>query len=572
MRGHIPALILIVVVAGGLFANALGAIFLWDDNKIILENTQIRDPARVVRAFGLDYWRRIRAGEGPAADRHYRPVVELSFAADYAIWESNGVGYHLTGILIHAATSVLVYLLAYQVLRARLGAALCGLLFAAHPIHVEAIAWTKCRSDLLALLFMLASLLLYLRWLRGSSGIHAVLLYVASLGSFALALGSKASAVVLPALAALYLCCFIQRPRRAMAGLLPFAGIAVAFVAFYAVLSSLPDDANVVTPYQRLLTATAVTGAYLRLLVVPTGLCLVHDFGIPRSPSEPNVLLALPWIVASVGGVAAAFRRSRPALFALAWLLVAMVPISTMPQGLRRLVADSRAYAPSVGFCLLVALLLTSVPALGRAPSVRRALQKASLVLAALLLAAYAGLTIDRNVDWTDHTRLFAHTLARNPRMYDLRIDLASHHIMRGELELAIPHLRHVVAHRPDHARALRNLARACRYTGRYDEAIIYYSRGLRQQPRDPDLRVGLGIACAETGRYAEAIEQFEAALRLDPLSAETHYSIGVAHEMMGNRGEAVRWYRKATELAGPAAAMAKERLAELDAAEATPR
>ena len=137
MRAHVPALILVVVVAGGVFVNARRGVFLWDDDPIILNNPLIRSMGRALTSFAPRYWVRLRQLDRQQTGRQYRPVAEISFALDYALWGLNELGYHVTSILVHMANSVLVYFLAYRVLRRHKGAALCGLLFAAHPIHVE---------------------------------------------------------------------------------------------------------------------------------------------------------------------------------------------------------------------------------------------------------------------------------------------------------------------------------------------------------------------------------------------------------------------------------------------------
>ncbi|MGD8240786.1 MAG: hypothetical protein PVH68_19710, partial [Armatimonadota bacterium] len=416
MRAHAPVLVLIVVVAGGIFINALGAEFIWDDHYTIVRNEQIRDLRRAATSFGPGYWRRIREIGGPMAYRDYRPVQEVSFAADYAVWGLNPAGYHITSILVHVANAVLLYFLAHRILGSRRGAAFCALLFAAHPVHVEPIVWTGARSALLALLFMLASMLLYLRHIEHPRTRPGAVLHMAALACFALALCSKASALVLPAVLAVYVWRFPVPGRRwAYLALLPFVAIAAALFALNQALPEQTENVLRLPLRLHLLTAVGTVGVYLRLLVMPVGLCLVHHFGVPQSAWDPQVLRALPWGLALLAGIVVAFRRSRVAFLALAWMLIAMAPVSNLVI-LGRPIAEPRAYVPSVGFCLLVGLLLLRLPELARARSAHTALQRLSLALCVSTLALYSGLTVVRNLDWADRVRLYRDTLAKNPR------------------------------------------------------------------------------------------------------------------------------------------------------------
>ncbi len=163
MREHAGALILVVAVSGGIFVNALRADFVLDDGHIILSNESIRDLRLAPHFFTPRYWQAIYADYAAMPGRGYRPVPEVSFALDYAVWELKPLGFHLTNVLIHIANCVLVYFLAHRIFRDKLGALLCTLLFATHPVHVEAVVWVKARHDLLACAFMLLSALLYLR-------------------------------------------------------------------------------------------------------------------------------------------------------------------------------------------------------------------------------------------------------------------------------------------------------------------------------------------------------------------------------------------------------------------------
>ncbi len=123
---------------------------------------------------------------------YYRPLAFLSQALDWTLWGPHAFGFHLTNVLLHAVTSALVFALGRRLVDPN--AACAGaLLFALHPASHEAVYWIAARFDLLATLFLLASLL----WL-GRDGTRP---YWLGVGSFALALLSKESALSLPVIA-----------------------------------------------------------------------------------------------------------------------------------------------------------------------------------------------------------------------------------------------------------------------------------------------------------------------------------------------------------------------------------
>src|SRR5262249_54774559 len=96
---------------------------------------------------------------------HYQPLSWLTYAIDWTIWGLRPVGFHLTNLALHAANALLVYALAIRVLRrgddergeraVRLAAAAAALVFALHPLRVEAVAWATERRDVLSAFFVL---------------------------------------------------------------------------------------------------------------------------------------------------------------------------------------------------------------------------------------------------------------------------------------------------------------------------------------------------------------------------------------------------------------------------------
>jgi hypothetical protein len=190
--------ILIAVFVGILYFNSLGNQFTnWDDG-MIYGNPTIRH---------LD-WEGIKTIFTPQRANTYQPVRMLSYAVDYSLWKLNPLGYHISNTLFYILTCIMVFLtlrgLSSYLRRGeasdshyRVG--LVGaLLFAAHPVHVEAVAWLAARKEVLQGFFFFTAFYFYLRG-RGEEGRKRVVFLGLVLLTFLLAILSKSSAVVLPA-------------------------------------------------------------------------------------------------------------------------------------------------------------------------------------------------------------------------------------------------------------------------------------------------------------------------------------------------------------------------------------
>ncbi|MGD8238135.1 MAG: hypothetical protein PVH68_06250 [Armatimonadota bacterium] len=511
MRDHAAPLALIVVVAGAIFVNALRSQFIWDDYPVIVHNDHIQDLRRALRFFGLSYWQTLYEEDRGLRGRAYRPVIELSFAVEYAIWRLNPVGWHITSVSWHTINCVLLYFFVLGILKDRLGATLCALLFATHPIHIEAVVWAKARSELLAFMLMLASAFLYLRSLDAETRVRwRIAAYLCGILAFALALLSKASAVVLPALLALYVLCFLprQRWRAPLLALIPFVGAVAAFVALDSLVPAMALTVRY-EPYssEHLLIVLGTVGRYLKLLLLPVGLCLHPRYPTAGSLLEPDPLLGLAFSVVLLAGTVIAFFRSRVAFFALVWLLIGLAPISNL-KFLPRLVGEGRAYLASVGFCLLVALLIGGIRHLPRMRWRRPSRRTLAMALGACVVLSYAGLTVRRNMDWRDNYTLWTDTIEKNPTCVDGHRHLAKYYIEAGRRTEAIPHLQAAATVVYEYPRAVTQLAQMCADEDLPYEAMRLYEMALGMAPDDVEARVGLGTLY---------LSQRRAALRPEP-------------------------------------------------------
>lgn len=189
----------LLVVIGGVYAQAAGAEFFWDDHTLILKNPVVTEFRTGEALFG-QLW-----GGADRPSPYWRPLTLLSFMLDFRLFGDAPAGYHLHSLAWHLAASALVYGLAARRLGLRRGLA-CGLLFGLHPIQSEAVLWIAARNDLMCAVGVFGCL-----WALEHRGSRWL---VAAAGFGALAALSKELGFLLPAVLVLWRGAFGERPRR----------------------------------------------------------------------------------------------------------------------------------------------------------------------------------------------------------------------------------------------------------------------------------------------------------------------------------------------------------------------
>ena len=136
-----------------MYLNALHNPFVYDDYHTVVANTSIQSVANL-RAMVLHDVK--------------RPIVNVSYAIDRALWGPAPLGFHVTNVLLHMLNVVLLFHLALRGWRATGSAAFAAAaLFAVHPMMTEAVGYISGRSELLCATFFLPAVMCGRRWLRG---------------------------------------------------------------------------------------------------------------------------------------------------------------------------------------------------------------------------------------------------------------------------------------------------------------------------------------------------------------------------------------------------------------------
>ena len=473
----------ILVVAAVLpYARLLTCPLYPDAERAVTKNVTVARGS-LIDALSADFWGRKRGD--PEATGSYRPAVTSTYWLQLRVFGAGPAALHAFDMLLHAATTVLVFLWLQPFVSVRPFAFAAALLFAVHPALSEAVCSVVGRADLLAGVSFLAALLWHRRATRS---VRPNRCDAAALAALGIALLAKEYAVVFPFVVLL----FDVLPSGTAGGrdrrmrfwvlmLALLAGYLVLRVAILGALGKVPLVVAADTPLagrpfvDRLANAVWLLLPALWLLVLPTRLDHIYGVGtlpVATGTSDPHFLVALGACLATAAFGVLHWRRQRDGspLLALAIFALPLLPALNTVGVTVVLFAERFLYVPAVGFVWMLAWTASHA---ARGAALRTGL------LAVLLAAAvlFATLTARRVEDWRSNEALARSALRVHPHsgmaLHEVGMALA----VRGEYEQALPFVR---ASLDVQGRPLwwRNYALLLERLGRSAEARAAWARG----------------------------------------------------------------------------------------------
>ena len=567
----------VATLAAAVYANSLGGALFYDDTNAILRNAWVKtgDVAGILTQ--PSWW---GVSQGPL----WRPVTTLTFALDHALHGIEPLGYHVVNVGLHAGVSVLVLAVFARVTAAPLAAAVAALLFAAHPVHTEAVASVVGRAELLASGGFFLAWLCFLaadqaRWGVAADGLRPTpgaplrlrcgLLEAAGVAAFFCAMLSKENAVALPLV--LVLADLLDRLRgdatvaaaRARAprylALSTAAGLFVVLrgtvVGLLARRADVLDNPLVaLPPGERLLTGIKVIGLYAWRLLVPLRLSADYSYqqiAPVTSPLDAQFIGGLA-VLLGVPAVAWWARRRAPAVaLAMGFMALTFALVSNLPFQIGTIMAERLLYLPSAGFCLFAGALLERAAAVGthwrRAPAPHAAGRpnrpgadrRAASPVGAPAELAHPGLTLGRLA-----VPRLAVPLGLMLTLYAVRT-WTRNAVWRDPLAF----FSAMVVDAPRSARSHRELGTALAAAGRFDESRRAFDRSLAIKPADPATLYNLGNALVQAQQVEQAIDTYTSALQVKPDFADAMENLGNAESLRGDHQTALTWMRRALPL-----------------------
>jgi Flp pilus assembly protein TadD len=546
------------------YAGNLGGPLLFDDAQSITENTTLAP-------LGSFAWL-MPPRETPVAGR---PLPNLTFALNHALFGDSPFAYHLVNLLFHLAVSWLGFSLVRITLvhgrvpeslreRAPALAFAAALLFAVHPVGVELVLYATQRTESLLAIFYLGALLLVAHAAvsgRCSRGVLALAVLCTVLGA-----GSKEVFATAPLCALFYDRAFFAggflpalRARKAL-----YAALSVGYLPIVLLQRTDPRPGSVrFFELDYLVAQARIVPGYLGHALWPAHPQLDYGMLVPQDAHG-----AWPWIALCLLGVMvatwAAFARPRAGFLGVCVLGV-LAPSSSLFSVHTEVGAERRIYLPLVAIAAYVVVAL--VLALRRLPlsqSAERAfptLLCAGAVIGLVLSArAYAESFATAELAW----RTAVQARPDNPRAhYNLAETLRRH----GRPDLAEPEYRAALRCFEGYADAHSNLASVLAARGALPEALRHAARAAQLAPRDARTRYDYGVSLAISGDLQGAVRELTEASTLAPNDATPRIKLAQALLLLGEHAAAaphVAWL-KAHAPNAPATRALVERLAQLE-------
>jgi len=530
----------VIVLAGwAAYQNSFAGALVLDDHLSITDNASLRQlwPPWPALSPPRD------AGVGG------RPLVNLTFAFNYALGGLTVWSYHALNLAIHLLAACILFGLVRRTLvqpglRERFGAMALPLaltiavLWAVHPLQTQVVNYSSQRTEALMGLCYLATLYCFI---RGAQTAHRRW-FVLSITTCLCGALSKEVIVTAPLLLLLYDRTFVAgtfreawRQRRGF-----YLTLAAATWLMLGVLMFGAGRRGVgyglgVDAIDYALTSCKVVVLYLRLALWPHP--LVFDYGDELVPHAVEVVPYALILGALLVGTFVALRR-RPALgFAGCWFFVLLAPTSSVVPLIGQPMAESRMYLPLAGVIALAVLGLYRIAG------------RRSLLVWLVLAVVSVVLTLQRNPVYRSEETLCRDTVAKRPHNARAYSSLGTVLITQGQVPEAVECFEAALKIAPDFKVAHYNLGTLCLNQGRFSDAIRHLEQAVRSDPDYTKAHYNLALALQEAHRPAEAIGHFQETLRLDPLWAEAHGSLGRVFCQSGRYAEGVQHLEAAVRL-----------------------
>lgn len=521
IRHRALAAMFLFVVSFSVFAPTLDNGFVWDDLTFVeswgskLKNVQL----------GLNFLFPSRSEEARSS-KYFRPIFSASLIMDAKIWGNSPFGFHLTNILLHSVSTVLLYLLILLLFKefergpGESEAFLGAMLFAVYPIHVEAVSFISARGDILAAMFFLLCLIFYILSYRN---IFFILLAGAS---FYLSFLSKEVAFAFPIIIIGF--DLISRRMLNRANIIKYIVIGVLLIIYFNLRwGSIENSLNILNTAAFRETGispgisefiTLFLGAYLFYawkLIFPYD--LNHFIGAFPAGDALNIIISVLLIAGVISVFIISFRKKENiTAFSLLWIFATLGPavlIAVYPLAVTRF-AERFLYVPSAGFCMLLGYLIVRG---GKLTGKRWA----AIAAGGLLCASYIVVTVKGQEVWQDEITFWEAAVKRSPSQISPKV----------------------------------NYGEALRKYGRVDEAILQHAAALGPGTKGTYrgksyAATSLALDYIEKGDYRRAEEYLNVALRYDPKTeAQYNYYVGYIYLKQNDPSSARGYLEKAVEL-----------------------
>jgi tetratricopeptide (TPR) repeat protein len=553
---RIYAICLLILVAGGLYLNSLGNLFTnWDDS-MIYANPQIKrlDWGNILEVFTLR--------EGAT----YQPIRVVSYAIDYHFWKLNPLGYHITNIFFYILTCIMVYFTLFHLsmyLRERVSSdshervAIGGaLLFAAHPVHVEAVTWLAARKEVLQGFFFFLAFYLYLKGKEREEG-QKIIFPGLVLLAICLAILSKPSAVVFPAVLLIY---EIARRQNRWIEVVKkhrlFFTLSVVTSLFFAfVLIKAMFDAGGIKTYHggtffsNLLVSFYVFLYNIKLLIFTINYSAAYAIRVSYPVLCLQTLSIISITLLLFGLSLWSLKKTKVIFFSFLFFFITLLPyLNIIP--ISTVLADRYAFIASFSYCFLLGIGFDKLYTHTRKRFSEGFFKLLSVTLFLFLLGSYSFMTIQQNRIWENSYTLWSDAVEKYPESNTANALLGVVYMDLRMDEEAAEYLEKAVQILPIDYESRNNLGIVYGRLDRPEKALKELLTAISLKPDSNSIKINLSVFYQRQKEFKKAEEILKYLISKDSKDARLYFRLGLLYKEMGNYEAAISELMRASELA----------------------
>jgi protein O-mannosyl-transferase len=412
----------------------------------------------------------------------WTPLTLISFMFDYHFYGLNPGGYHLTNLILHILSTLLLFWLFNRMTKEIWKSAFVAALFALHPLHVESVAWIAERKDVLSAFFWMLTLCLYVYYTE-KQGVGRYLLV---LSSYVLALMSKPMTVTLPLIMILLDYWPLKRFEFKKDNLFHTVGWQLKEKIIFFILSMIfvivtlysPEKSSIIVKQfpltDRLANASISFLTYLEKTFWPHDMSTFYLFP-DRLPIWQSLGSAIIIIIITITVIAMA-KRFRHLFVGWLWYVIVLLPVIGIIQINEQSMADRYSYLPSIGIFIMSAW---GIPLLFPREYIR---MKILFPMALVILLILSFLSWRQCGYWKDSKTLFSHALQATKNNYLAYNNLGSVLHTEGKIREAIDQYNKAIHIKPDFALCYLNRGTAYGMIGQYQRAIEDYNEAINRK------------------------------------------------------------------------------------------
>lgn len=540
-------------LALAVYSRSLFCGFVRDDVPQIVNNPQVQSWQYLSQILTSRLWNHMARSNA----LFYRPLFSLWMLVIDTLGGLAPWFWHLSSILLHVACTYLVFRLSRRLIGSEVGAALAALLFAVHPIHVDAVTWVSASNELLFTALLLGAMLVLL--VPQESGDRWPILLSAVL--YFTGLFAKETGVTL--IVILFAMAWIRlRDRQAnwsqrlfLAGGPHVAATGAYLIIRWSVMHGVGVENGEHSWRSVFFSSPSIMLFYLQKLIMPVGLSGGY---VNRVYSSPTIAFWLP-LTAILSFIFLmtwlAFRANRIFGFSAALILLPLLPplaaIRLYPQG--DMTHDRYLYLPSVGLCLLIGVLV---------PRILEASRSARIAAASVLtvvLVAFSVTTFAQQRYYDDDVTFLQREIDVNPANGFAYALLGNVYLAQGRTDLGLKNFHIASELEPDEPKISLFLVSGLFADQKYPEAEAILNRLMLRKDFDARRQNGIRLSLANVeislGKLEAAQGLLQQVEQADANFPELHWALGVLYQKQGQIQLARTQFEKEYQLTGDEAA-----------------